>query len=112
MGKKIEESKVLSQYHKTPQDGVYDFYRCYVCGRVFSRAHEVKAFIDGVDDKKLCACGSKKYSPAWPAGLEWLKPSILSYTAKLILARAVAPWCESHHLEFLLPPIERLVRLS
>ncbi len=100
----LAESKVFAEYAKTPKEGVYDFYRCYKCGRVFTREGELKAFgEDGV--KAVCGCGSQKYSPAWPIWFDWLKPSVIKYTIKLLLARGLAPWAEKK-AQWLLPYLE------
>ena len=90
-----------------------DFYRCYKCNRLFTRAQERTVFdlagSSNEDTAAVCGCGSGKYSPTLPRWYEWAKPSVLSYTAKLVLARGLAPWCEKH-LPELLSTIDWLVK--
>jgi hypothetical protein len=96
----------FKKYQKTPKEGCYDFYRCFFCGRIFSRANEEKAMMS---DGRICACGSVKYKPAWPVWIEWIYPRIVSYTFKLILAREVAPWLDRNGFHGALRKLERLV---
>jgi hypothetical protein len=93
-----------------PEDRAYDFYRCYSCRRVITRADELRAFrvTDNGGRPWICACGSGRYSPTWPVAMEWLQPRIVSFVAKLVLARAVAPLAEKR-APFLLSYLERLV---
>lgn len=91
--------------------GAYDFSRCYKCKRVFTYEQE-RARIAAMEydlNMTICPCKSMLYSPAKPVGTEWLKPSVLTYTAKLVLARGLAPWLESRFPKAL-PLIERLVK--
>jgi len=106
---KIADSSVFAEYSKTPDDNCYDFYRCYKCHAVITREQEVRAFLSGPESNGVvCACGSSKYTPGWPTGFGWLKPSVVRYTFKLFLARVVAPWCEQHWPKAL-PRLERMV---
>lgn len=57
----------------------------------------------------MCACRSLRYSPTRPSVIEWLKPSVITYTLKLVLARGLAPWLEDHCPKAL-PLVERLVK--
>lgn len=89
--------------------GSWDFYRCYKCHRVFTYEQEQSriARMDLGEGLTICPCRSMRYGPARPAGIEWLKPSVITYTGKLVLARGVAPWVEKR-LPSALPLIERL----
>lgn len=128
--REMAESPVFREYMKGINEGNYDFYRCWRCGRVFSREEErsilakMTKSMEGVakDDNKIqfCKCGSLKYTPSWPvrkkegwrgyySDNEWLEPRIRRYVVKLWLARAVAPWCE-RHLTVVLPLVEWLVK--
>jgi DNA-directed RNA polymerase subunit RPC12/RpoP len=79
----------VSEYDLGPDDGVYDFYKCYLCGKPFSRDQERARLKKG---RKVCPCGSSKYSPGWPVGLQWASPGIALYVAKLVVARGIRPW--------------------
>lgn len=104
---RLMESEVLSDYLKTPEkDRVFDFYRCYKCGNLFNRREELKWFAGA-----KCACGSQKYSPSWPRRFDWVRPSVIAYTLKVILARNLAPLVDrAPRLRWLLKYIERMVR--
>jgi DNA-directed RNA polymerase subunit RPC12/RpoP len=105
----LSESKVFAEYRKTPKsDRVYDFYRCFKCGRVLSRETEILR----MEEDSMCPCGSTRYSPSWPRTIEWVRPDIAKYTVKLFLARGVAPWASEHNLDGLVSYIERLVRIG
>jgi len=105
---KLSESKILAEYYKTPEsDRCYDFYRCYKCQRVFSREAEIA----NLQGRSICKCGSSRYTPSWPTFLEWLRPDIVGYTVKLVLARAIAPLADKY-ASWLLPYIERCVKLN
>lgn len=112
---KISDSAVLSKYSLSTGDGNFNFYRCYGCHKLFTREHERRVFelasMVPETDLRICACGSMRYSPSWPVWfpfLEWLYPSVLKYTAKLVLVRWLAPKLEAKYPQFL-PLIERLV---
>lgn len=107
---KIADSEVFAEYAKTPEeDRVFDFYRCYKCQSVFTREDELYGFRNADERGRICKCGSSKYGPGWPTWFGWLKPCVVRYTLKMILAREVAPWCEKH-FQAALPVIEKLVR--
>lgn len=105
----LSDNAVFAEYEKDRRQSVYDFYRCYKCGSVFSREQEVFRLrhCEGL----MCKCGSAKYSPAMPTGWEWFNLDVMRYTARLILARGLAPWLY-HHAKFALPLVERLVRIT
>ena len=99
---KISDSEILQAYHDDLGARKHDFYACYKCGRVLTRERE-KAVWEAAEAGRLpssgveiCPCGSAKYSPTKPVGFDWLRPSILSYTLKLVLARELAPVLEVH----------------
>lgn len=108
---RLSESEVFAEYAKTPQDDrCYDFYRCHRCSMVFSRQEELRR-VNGLQDGKVfCKCGACKFTPSWPRRFEWLKPDIARYTAKLILARGLAPILD-RYAQWALPAVERMVRL-
>lgn len=115
---RISDSKVFAEFAKTPKEGAYDFYRCGKCNRIFSREHETSTFkylgkldLGPNEDKqiRICNCGSRKYSPSWPTGLEWIRPGVARYVVKLVLAREVAPWLDKH-FPWPLPLVEFLVK--
>lgn len=91
--------------------GAHDFWRCYSCGLIFTYEQERGRMQAMEHDFKatICPCKSMKYKPAMPRGIEWLRPSVLTYTLKLVLARGLAPWLEDHFPRAL-PLVETLVR--
>jgi hypothetical protein len=105
----LSSNPVFAEYEKDRKQSVYDFYRCYKCGSIFSREDEIYRLRNC--DGRMCSCGSAKYSPTMPNLFEWLKPTIVKYTVKLILARGLAAWLYQH-ARFALPLIERLVRVN
>jgi hypothetical protein len=98
-------SKILDFY--AYGTGTHDFYRCYSCHALFTHEQEVVRIAAMGDEKaaRMCACGSRKYVATTPIRLEWQSPSVISYTAKLILARGLAPKLP----KFLLPLVEFFV---
>lgn len=92
--------------------GFHDFFRCYSCGSIFTFEQE-RARIEAMDSGDLkmtmCPCGSMKYKPSKPRSYQWLKPSVLTYTLKLVLARGLAPWLEDRYPRAL-PLVEKLVK--
>lgn len=113
---RLNESAILTAYQEGSDKGNFDFYRCDNCRRVITREEELLAFSNGetlVDENRaqICPCGSKKYKPERPRRLRWnwLRPNVIRYTLKLVLARGLAPWCD-RHFQWPLPWIERLVR--
>lgn len=92
-----------------PAARAYDFYRCYSCRRIITRQDELRVFARANGDGlRICACGSLRYSPSWPVGLEWIRPHVAGFVVKLILARKVAPLAE-RRAPFLIPVVEKLV---
>lgn len=113
---RLKDSKTFALYELTSKDGAYDFYSCHKCGRIFTREDELKAFkvASAEEDEvkvRICDCGSKRYSPAFPHGFLWLKPNVIKYTVKLLLARGLAPWAD-RNFPVLLPIIEKLVSIK
>jgi len=108
---RIADSKVLMKYFEKTSDGNYDFYRCFSCGRVITRAREREVFnmLDNERFIRVCQCGSMKYTPSWPSYFEWLLPRVLSYVYRLALVRGVAAWADGR-LPWLVRMVERLVR--
>lgn len=98
------------EFYQFKQDA-FDFWRCYTCGRLFTYEQERARMVSLEHDLKarMCPCGSMKYKPARPTSLEWLKPNVVTYTLKLVLARGVAPWAEKHYPRAL-PWLERLTK--
>ena len=111
---RLSESEVFAEYAKTPQDDrCYDFYRCYKCLRVFSRQEELESIVRIDQGENFCECGSTRFTPSWPVGVEWLKPNVAKYAIKLFLARGVAPKLDKYsYTRFALPWIEKLVKLT
>ena len=109
---RLSESAVLTEYN-TPLKHSFDFYRCYKCNRLFTREQEKYMFSwmtkNPEVQPKICSCGSMKYSPSWPTFLGWIKPSVIRYVFKLVLAREIAPWMDGHY-PGVLPYIEWLVK--
>jgi hypothetical protein len=105
----LSDNPVFAEYDKGRKQSVWDFYRCCKCGNVFSREEEIFNLRHG--EGIMCVCGSAKYSPSMPKRLEWLKLGVMKYTAKLVLARGLAPWLYKH-AKFALPLVERLVRVN
>jgi len=106
---RFEDSEVLMAYRQTAANGSYDFYRCTTCHRVFSREDEKRAFAAAAKQTnersvRMCRCGGRRYSPTWPVtkwsylpwrcDSEWLQLNVLAYTAKLVMARGLAPWLD------------------
>lgn len=93
--------------------GVFDFWRCYSCGEIFTYEQERlrMALMEHDPKASMCRCLGMKYKPTRPRWYEWIRPSVLTYTVKLLLARGLAPWLEVH-LPGALPLVERLVRPS
>jgi hypothetical protein len=56
----------------------------------------------------MCRCLSAKYRVSRPRALEWLRPSVLAYAWKVVLARKLAPWLEQR-LPGALKYVEKLV---
>lgn len=111
----LTESDVFKKYALGRKEHSFDFYRCYKCMRVFTREQEwsslAKMNAQPFGRSGICACGSMKYSPTWPVFWEWLKPGVLRYTLKCVLARGIAPWLE-RHWQKPLPFVERLVKFK
>ena len=58
----------------------YQFYRCWHCGRVLTREDERRAFDrESKHAGVICPCGSSRYSPSMPRGLEWYSLRMLRY---------------------------------
>ena len=106
---RLEDSEVLMAYKQTAAQGSYDFYRCMLCHRVFTREEEKRAFAVAAKQEnerkvRMCRCGGRRYSPTWPVTTksylpwrwhsEWLQPNVVAYTLKLVLARCLAPWLD------------------
>lgn len=74
--------------------GKHDFYRCLKCNRIFTQEYERVRLQKISEEQKTqyIHCTSLRYTPAQPIGPEWLKPSILLYAFKVIMARVVAPF--------------------
>lgn len=91
--------------------GAYDFWRCYKCHAIFTYEQERSRIANMEFDCRatMCPCRSLRYSPTLPSVIEWLKPSVITYTLKLVLARGLAPWLEDHCPKAL-PLVERLVK--
>lgn len=98
-------SKILDFY--TYGKGTHDFYRCYSCHRIFTHEQEVVRIAAMGEEKnaRMCSCGSRKYVGTKPIGQEWLRPAVVAYTLKLVLARGLAPKLP----KFLLPAVEFFV---
>jgi hypothetical protein len=87
-------SKVQEFYAFKPS--AHDFYRCYDCNRIFTYEYEQNRLREMTEgDSHMCRCGGRKYSATRPVGPEWLL--VLPYTAKLVLARGLAPWLGTRH---------------
>lgn len=107
MGKMIKDIPSIAHYvDALDQPTAFDFYRCFACGSLFTRDEEQKGFLE---ERGACECKSLKYRPSYPVGREWFRWNIVSYVAKLILARSIAPVCE-RRFPALLPVIGRLVQ--
>jgi len=108
----LSDFKVLKWYQDELTSRSRDFYRCYRCGRLFTREWELAtmarlARIEADDDTvDICPCGSKRYLPSKPVLLGWLRPSIVKYVYKLVLARGIAPLAERYRPE-LLPYLDK-----
>jgi NAD-dependent SIR2 family protein deacetylase len=109
---RLSESKILSLYQQTPSEHMtYDFYRCHKCNWLFTLRYEKRATVMMNEGKQqgICKhCGSTRYSPSWPRFLGWLRPDVVAFVGRLILARGVAPFAEKK-AQWALPYIERLV---
>lgn len=85
-------SKVIDFYAFRP--GTHDFYRCVLCHKVFTHEHErvrIAQMSADQDETRWIHCRSQKYSPTRPFMFEWLKPSVLKYTIKVLLVRGLYP---------------------
>lgn len=91
--------------------GFHDFFRCYTCGAIFTFEQERANMAAMEHDLKMtmCPCGSLRYKPSKPLWYQWLKPRVLTYTVKLVLARGLAPWLEDRYPKAL-PLVEKLVK--
>jgi len=50
----------------------YQFYRCFHCGRLLTRDDELRAFNPAsTRPGMICPCGSSRYFPGMPRGIEW-----------------------------------------
>jgi hypothetical protein len=91
---------------------MWDFFRCQKCQGVFTYEQE-RIRLDHMrrigDTAMYICCTSHKYQPTFPTRYEWLKPNVFIYTAKLVLARGLAPWADKH-CRWLLPLIEPFVK--
>jgi hypothetical protein len=92
----------------------WDFFRCYKCNALFTQEEERIRVIEAgrlVDDRAayICTCKSRRYSPSFPKGLEWLRWGVIRYTMKCVLAREIYPRAQKH-FKAALPLIERLVQ--
>jgi len=106
VGKMIKDIPSIAHYvDALDQPTAFDFYRCFACGSLFTRDQEQEAFRE---ERGACPCKSLKYRPSHPVGLDWAKPNILSYVAKIFIARGIAPWCEKHFSP-ILPLLGKLV---
>lgn len=106
---KLSERAAFQFYE--PRPGMWDFFRCLKCNAIFTYEEERVRLLRmrTTDDKQmLICCTSKKYQPAFPVWREWLRPNVLKYTIKLLLARGLAPWAEER-CNWLLHVIEPLV---
>jgi hypothetical protein len=112
---RLSDSAILQAYQDDVGPRMHDFYICYKCGRIITREQEKavwkSASSGGLEGGalKLCVCGSQKYSPTRPHGLDWLIPRVASYTLKLVLARGLAPWLDKNFPQAL-PVVEFLCR--
>ena len=103
----VQVSKPLEFYAFRP--AAHDFYRCYNCHTIITYEQEQIRLNEMTEGKSsICACGSRKYSPTFPVGQEWLLPRVWVYASKLVLARGVAPWV-AKYCAWALPIVERLV---
>jgi hypothetical protein len=124
--KRLEDYSNLKQYKEMLGDITlpngkkvhqHDFYRCHKCKRMLTH-EQYRAWQEWAKDQPaekegevfLHSCGSMKIAPAMPINSEWVMPAVVRYTLKLVLARGLAPWCDTHHCRFALPIIEFLVR--
>lgn len=73
--------------------GVHDFYRCEKCNTLFTREYEKIRLSEfsTTRSKSYIHCNSLRYAPGTPLWYEWLKPSVLKYAFKVVMARVVAP---------------------
>jgi hypothetical protein len=112
MGDQVSQGGSPFEFYKD-RAGRHDWYRCYKCKRLFTYEEErarLNAMPSQDEDKaKICKCGSLKYTPTRMSGFDWLRPNVVAYTLKLVLARGIAPWFE-RHFKSALPWIERLCR--
>lgn len=107
MGKMIKDIPSLA-YHVDALSipTAHDFYRCFSCGKLFTREQEQAGF---AAEKGACPCGSLKYKPSHPVGRkEWWSKNVRPYVAKITIARGIAPWCEKH-FPVVLPLLGKLV---
>jgi len=88
----------------------HDFWRCYSCHRIFTYEQERARVILMEHDASaaMCSCRSLRYKPTRPSGIEWIRPNVLTYTLKLVLARGLGPWLEEK-MPAALPYLESLV---
>lgn len=85
-------SKVIDFYAFGP--GIHDFYRCVKCNGIFTHEQErirIAQMTADSDVTRWIHCRSQKYSPTRPYLFEWLKPAVLKYTIKVVLARGLYP---------------------
>lgn len=101
-------SRVMDFYEFRP--GRHDFYRCVKCNGIFTQEQErvrIAQMAAEQDSTRWIHCKSQKYSPTRPHLFEWLYPSVLKYTVKVVLARGLYPSVKQGGL--LARAIERLV---
>ncbi len=121
MLRRIEEFPALKAWADDLGPGLYDFYRCYKCGRIITREEEkvwLKNAESITDDQTMfCYCGSLRITPVrppkgligwWRLRKDFLVYSVLRYTVKVVLARGLAPWLD-RNFRVALPLIEWLV---
>lgn len=90
--------------------GSHDFYRCVMCHKIFTHEQErirIAQMTTDQDTMRWIHCRSQKYSATQPYLFEWLRPAVLKYTIKLVLARGLYPKVKPGGL--LAQAIERLV---
>ena len=101
---RLSDSAILQAYQDDMGPRMHDFYICYKAVWKSASSGDLEG-----GALKLCVCGSQKYSPTRPHGLDWLIPRVASYTLKLVLARGLAPWLDKNFPQAL-PVVEFLCR--